>query len=475
LSEEEGALPTEDEVATRLEQAVTRKGCQPPLLPAVTVELMALAGRPEVEVDEVVKLLEKDTLLAGRVLQIARSPLDAPAMELRSLKAAIVRLGLNAIRIIVMEVSMSTRVFKAPVYADALAHIQVHSKAVAYLARLVARQTFIDPEFAFLCGLLHDVGLSVSLVTMADPVVNQPPPALETLCPALDVLHETVAGLMADHWKLPAQLKLVIEWHHGLTSGGLENPVAAIVTLADELAVSHGRGPQPNQSAALHVVDAPDERRRRRALDALVLRDCRLEIEPIQRLRGLPAASRRAITSAAANQAPPRPGRAPRKTHGAASRATPLPKSPLGLLQSRKASSSSGRARKRFAPAASSSSRPRKPHSAAIPTMPAFFAVATSTGVSPTKPIRSGGTSSVRASSSAAVGSGLRGTPSRSPRTATKGQRPNRWLTKCLVKSSRLLDRTAIFLRRATTPSSIASTPGYSVEAWCSSFAYSAR
>jgi HD-like signal output (HDOD) protein len=188
LSEEEGALPTEDEVATRLEQAVTRKGCQPPLLPAVTVELMALAGRPEVEVDEVVKLLEKDTLLAGRVLQIARSPLAAPAMELRSLKAAIVRLGLNAIRTIVMEVSMSTRVFKAPVYADALAHIPVHSKAVAYLARLVARQTFIDPEFAFLCGLLHDVGLSVSLVTMADPVVNQPPPALETLCPALDVL-----------------------------------------------------------------------------------------------------------------------------------------------------------------------------------------------------------------------------------------------------------------------------------------------
>lgn len=271
LSDEEGALPTEDEVAAQLERAVTRKGYQPPLLPAVTVELMALAARPEVEVDEVVKLLEKDALLAGRVLQLARSPLYAPAMELRSLKAAIVRLGLNAIRNIVMEVSMSTRVFKAPVYADALAHIQSHSTAVAYLARLVARQTFIDPEFAFLCGLLHDVGLSVSLVAMADPAVNKQPPALETLCPALDALHEKVAGLVADHWKLPAELKLVIERHHGLTHGGVVHPVAAIVALADELAVAHGRTPQATRGDAMHVVDAPDERRRRRALDALGL------------------------------------------------------------------------------------------------------------------------------------------------------------------------------------------------------------
>ncbi|MEW5741985.1 MAG: HDOD domain-containing protein [Myxococcota bacterium] len=270
---EEGgaAVATEDEVGSTLERLVTAPGYRPPLLPSVALELMALSARADVEVEEVVQLLERDALLAARVLQVARSPLYAPQMELRSLKSAIVRLGLNAIRNIVMEVSLSARVFKAPVYADALEAIRRHSTAVAYLSRMVARQTAIDPEFAFLCGLLHDVGLSVSLVAMADQARGGKAPDLELLCPALDALHERVAGIVSEHWKLPVELKLVLERHHGLTLGGVVHPVAAIVALADELAVLHGRSPQPPRQCDAHRVDAPDERRRRRALDSLQL------------------------------------------------------------------------------------------------------------------------------------------------------------------------------------------------------------
>lgn len=261
-----------DQQAIRVElyRVIAAPSFRPPLLPSVTIELLQLSSRASVEPQELVRLLERDGLLAGRVFQIARSPLYAPQMELRSLKAAVVRLGLSAIRNIVMEVSLSTRVFRAPVYADALAEVQRHSTAVAHLARLVARQTTFDAEFAFLCGLLHDVGLSVGMVAMADTTQGKEAPRLQQLYPVLDALHEQVAGLVATHWQLPPELRYVIEHHHSLSMGGVVHPVAAVVALADELAMELGYVPRIQaETPHVRVADITGEHRRSRALAAL--------------------------------------------------------------------------------------------------------------------------------------------------------------------------------------------------------------
>ncbi|MBI5546659.1 MAG: HDOD domain-containing protein, partial [Deltaproteobacteria bacterium] len=48
-------------------------GYKPPMLPAVATEILSLAGRTNVEIGDLVELLERDAVLAARVLKVVQS------------------------------------------------------------------------------------------------------------------------------------------------------------------------------------------------------------------------------------------------------------------------------------------------------------------------------------------------------------------------------------------------------------------
>jgi HD-like signal output (HDOD) protein len=228
---------------------------QPPMLPQVATDLLALSTRSDVEIDTLVHLLEKDSLLAARVLKLCNSPLYGAASPIRSLKAAVVRMGLAELRDVVMEASLSFRVFKTTGYSEAVDRVRLHSTAVAHLARAITRFTSFEAEYAFLCGLLHDVGVSAALVALGDAPRGQKLRPVVDLWPALAALHETVGGSVATLWKLPQEIAMVLRLHHTLKVGDVVHPVAAIVTLAESIAAQHGFGlvPQPRKVAGSEV------------------------------------------------------------------------------------------------------------------------------------------------------------------------------------------------------------------------------
>ena len=171
--------------------------------------------------------------------------------------------------------------------------MRLHSVATAHLARLVASATPFESDYAFLCGLLHDVGYSTALVALAEGAAaarrpGSPAPALrpvEFLWPALAQVHERVAAHLAPDWKLTDEVRLVIQSHHVLELGGVVHPVAAVVAVAEVLASELGFGlvpPGPDASTGLHpfTVDLPGERQRLQALDAL-----RVDARALARLR----------------------------------------------------------------------------------------------------------------------------------------------------------------------------------------------
>src|SRR4051812_14946668 len=121
---------------------------QPPMLPAVATELMRLSFRSDVELAPVVRLLENDALLAARVMKLCGSPLYA-AVEPLSIGAAVVRLGPAELRDVVLEASMSSRVFKITGYSEAVDRVRLHSVAVAHVARALTRFTAFEADDAF--------------------------------------------------------------------------------------------------------------------------------------------------------------------------------------------------------------------------------------------------------------------------------------------------------------------------------------
>lgn len=214
---------------------------RPPQLPAVALELAALARQPEVDVAEVSRVLERDPLLSSRVLSVANSALYARGVPILSLRNAVSRLGLRALRDLVLEAALHARIFRAEAYAAAMAQLGRHASATAHLARLVCRYTALDAEHAFACGLLHDVGVAAALLVLAErKAADRPAP--EILRPVIAAAHPELGGIVLQSWKVAAEIGLVVGTHHVRVLAGRIHPLVAAVALAEHLAAEQGFG-----------------------------------------------------------------------------------------------------------------------------------------------------------------------------------------------------------------------------------------
>lgn len=219
---------------------------RPPTLPTVAVELMAISQRTDVEIDDIVKLLEQDSMIAARVLKVAGSAALAGAVKIASLREATMRLGLRTIRDVVMEIAMNMRVFKSADYGDTMELLRKHATANAHLSRLICKYTSIEAEFAFMAGLLHDIGMAGTLLALAERKGSRKkPPDLISIWPAVDRVHQRAGEIMATHWTLPEDIRVAIAAHHQVMIKGSAHPLAATVALANELSHELGVGVIP--------------------------------------------------------------------------------------------------------------------------------------------------------------------------------------------------------------------------------------
>ena len=79
----------------RIQDAFAAPDYQPPVLPAVGMELLELSRRPNIAFSEVEQLLNKDPMIAARVLRVAQSARYSSAAAVRSLRDAMVRIGIE--------------------------------------------------------------------------------------------------------------------------------------------------------------------------------------------------------------------------------------------------------------------------------------------------------------------------------------------------------------------------------------------
>ena len=218
---------------------------RPPVLPAVAVEFTNLSRNTSASYDEVVAVLQKDPLIVAGVLKMAQSPLYGGRLPLQSLKDAVQRLGLNTLRDVVWQVVANLRLFHVKSYTKFMERLQSHCMFMAHAARLVATRAGIAAEHAFLCGLLHDVGISGTLIAIADS--GRKAPALEFLLPAIHGMHEEAGAHIAKLWQLAPEIASAVGQHHQFDWNRNMPGLIAVLCVAESLADKFGYA----------IVDAP--------------------------------------------------------------------------------------------------------------------------------------------------------------------------------------------------------------------------
>lgn len=235
------AAPNAADLTHAVQDALASPSYRPPVLPSVALDVMALARQREVDLAEVVKLLERDPVLAARVLALAQSAQYARRSPVVTLKQAAVRLGLEALTHIVLQAALALRVFRVPGFDAFAARVNRHATATAHVTRDVCRRAGIAGEHAFTAGLLHDIGLSSCLLMITErPEWRKVPFA--SLSPVLDAVHADASGLLARRWKLPEPLPTILATHHRAIVDDVPQPINAALIVAEQLCWEAGAG-----------------------------------------------------------------------------------------------------------------------------------------------------------------------------------------------------------------------------------------
>jgi len=204
---------------------------QPPVLPAIATQLVALARNPNAKYQDLAFLLRSEPMLAGQVLRLAQSPVYRRGAPAKTLEQAASLLGVRTMTDLFLQASISAKVFRAPGYDAPMARLLHHSIAVAHVSRVVCKVARVPDDYAFTCGLLHDVGAAAELI-VASGLPRRP--TFEHVWPVVVELHAACGSKLAELWKLPDEVLRSVREHHAPESAADTTSVA--VALADALA-----------------------------------------------------------------------------------------------------------------------------------------------------------------------------------------------------------------------------------------------
>ena len=219
-----------------------------PTLPQVATRLTAMVNDPDVGMREVGAVLAQDPPLTATVLRYANGAAYGLRNRVASAEDAATVLGARALRNLTLQAAVIDGY--EHLTADAKLGIRSyweHSVLVAHLTRRLAfrhrAQRPTDPDEAYTCGLLHDLGRMVLLDNLRGGYVELVAEASEDGTPlhvaerkALRFTHMDLGRNVVRNWNLPDTIEAAVMRHHEPASRQESFDYSDLTRLADELA-----------------------------------------------------------------------------------------------------------------------------------------------------------------------------------------------------------------------------------------------
>ena len=188
-------------------------------IPTAAARAMALARNPQSNLNDVADAFERDPSLAEGLLRLANSSWYRGGDERAdSLREALQRTGSSGAEVVIMENALkSTLCRPGGAYDSLVTQVWLHLSRTAQLARSLSGTFGVEPDTAYMLGLLHDAGKLVLFDALSEQrhraraASHIPYPILRAI---LHELHEPLGGLAMLRWELDMELATAVADHH---------------------------------------------------------------------------------------------------------------------------------------------------------------------------------------------------------------------------------------------------------------------
>jgi putative nucleotidyltransferase with HDIG domain len=190
-----------------------------PLLPTAVSQLMSLNINDENYFNKVHHLAAQDPTFAVRIIKQANTVENNSISKITTLEHAIARIGTRQIKGLITTFAIA-KIFIPTDKSES--DLWVHSIQVAVAARNIAKlNKTIDPEQAYLSGLLHDIGRFILFKTIPDGPIKtdekdwqNPEELVFAEQEACGLNHAVLGARASKKWQLSEDISHVISQHH---------------------------------------------------------------------------------------------------------------------------------------------------------------------------------------------------------------------------------------------------------------------
>lgn len=196
-------------------------GVKIPPCPALLLEVMKEAKRPDAEIDRIAQPVKRDAGMAAALLKLANSPLYARGAKITSVHQAITVLGMKTTVNLLNNVALVQSMADDPPNFEKF--WERSSLGATVSARLARKTAGISPDDAYITALFHDCGIPVLMRTypgyrevMMDKA-RMGKAVYQVEDEVYSTNHAVVGSMMARTWFLPDNVSKAILYHHDQT------------------------------------------------------------------------------------------------------------------------------------------------------------------------------------------------------------------------------------------------------------------
>jgi len=225
-----------------------------PTMPIIVNRLVALAYNPEVDIKQLAGEISKDPAITASIIKLSNSAYFRPSgAKIRSVHEAIVTLGLNEVKdIVVIIASKDLLITPMDAYKMDDRALWDHSLLVGEISSRIAKKKRgkTPPDVAFTAGLLHDIG-KVVMIQFFSKIYRQLIMEMERTPKArfsdlekkyLGYNHNELGGRLLSIWNFPEELVEAAVCVNRPEDAAVNPELCCMVHIANAIALTSGVG-----------------------------------------------------------------------------------------------------------------------------------------------------------------------------------------------------------------------------------------